>query len=134
MLLDAAQIGVASNDRRANRKGRSMKRICMALAALALLLAPLLAPMQASAQDKLVVSVWGGSWRDMVDNFIGKKFTAATLPADFCFGRLLRSRRGPIAMHSRCAANLPSSLSVNQALRGHAGKRRRWRARDAGQA
>jgi len=25
-------------------------------------------------------------------------------------------------------------LSVNQALRGHGGKRRRWRARDAGQA
>ena len=64
-----------------------MKRICMALAALALLLAPLLAPMQASAQDKLVVSVWGGSWRDMVDNLIGKKFTAATgVPVEYITG------------------------------------------------
>ena len=60
-----------------------MKRICMALAALALLLAP----MQASAQDKLVVSVWGGSWRDMVDNLIGKKFTAATgVPVEYITG------------------------------------------------
>ena len=48
-----------------------MKRICMALAALALVSALFLAPMQASAQDKLVVSVWGGSWRDMVDTLIG---------------------------------------------------------------
>src|SRR5262249_21137784 len=55
--------------------------ICMALAALVLVLAAFLAPMQASAQDKLVVSVWGGSWRDMVDNLIGKKLTAATWAA-----------------------------------------------------
>src|SRR2546422_11102491 len=60
-----------------------MKRICMALAALALVLTP----MQASAQDKLVVSVWGGSWRDMVDNLIGKKFTAATgVPVEYITG------------------------------------------------
>jgi len=85
--ISAAQIGVASNDRRANRKGRSMKRICMALAALALVLAAFLAPTQASAQDKLVVSVWGGSWRDMVDNLIGKKFTAATgVPVEYITG------------------------------------------------
>ena len=51
-----------------------MKRIFMALFALGLLLAP----MQATAQDKLVVSVWGGSWRDMVANIIAKKFTAET--------------------------------------------------------
>jgi putative spermidine/putrescine transport system substrate-binding protein len=64
-----------------------MKRICMALAALALFLALFLAPMQASAQDKLVVSVWGGSWRDMVDNLIGKKFTAATgVPVEYITG------------------------------------------------
>ena len=60
-----------------------MKRICMALAALALVLTP----MQASAQDKLVVSVWGGSWRDMVDNLIGKKFTVATgVPVEYITG------------------------------------------------
>ena len=51
-----------------------MKRLCTALSALGLLLAPI----QATAQDKLVVSVWGGSWRDMVANIIGKKFTAET--------------------------------------------------------
>jgi spermidine/putrescine-binding protein len=59
----------------------------MALAALALVLAAFLAPTQASAQDKLVVSVWGGSWRDMVDNLIGKKFTAATgVPVEYITG------------------------------------------------
>jgi putative spermidine/putrescine transport system substrate-binding protein len=51
-----------------------MKRLCTALSALGLLLAPI----QATAQEKLVVSVWGGSWRDMVANIIGKKFTAET--------------------------------------------------------
>jgi len=51
-----------------------MKRLCMALGAMVLLSAPL----EAVAQDKLVVSVWGGSWRDMVANIIAKKFTAET--------------------------------------------------------
>ena len=39
-----------------------MKRLCIALGTLALLLVPAVA----SAQDKLVVSIWGGSWRDIV--------------------------------------------------------------------
>jgi putative spermidine/putrescine transport system substrate-binding protein len=51
-----------------------MKRICLALFAAIVLLAP----DPATAQDKLVVSVWGGSWRDMVANIIAKKFTAET--------------------------------------------------------
>jgi putative spermidine/putrescine transport system substrate-binding protein len=51
-----------------------MKRIGLILLALGLLLAP----MPAMAQEKLVVSVWGGSWRDMVANIIAKKFTAET--------------------------------------------------------
>ena len=51
-----------------------MKRIGLILFALGLLLAPL----PATAQEKLVVSVWGGSWRDMVANIIAKKFTAET--------------------------------------------------------
>jgi putative spermidine/putrescine transport system substrate-binding protein len=56
-----------------------MKRIPMALRVLSLfLLSALFAPMEANAQDKLVVSVWGGSWRDMVANIISKKFTADT--------------------------------------------------------
>ena len=52
-----------------------MKRLCMTLAVAWVLLA---AAMPAMAQDKLVVSVWGGSWRDMVADIIGKKFTAET--------------------------------------------------------
>ena len=60
-----------------------MKRLCIALGTLALLLVPALA----SAQDKLVVSVWGGSWRDMVSEIIGKKFTAETgVPVEYITG------------------------------------------------
>jgi putative spermidine/putrescine transport system substrate-binding protein len=60
-----------------------MKRFCTALGALGLLLLPI----EASAQDKLVVSVWGGSWRDMVAEIIGKKFTAETgVPVEYITG------------------------------------------------
>jgi putative spermidine/putrescine transport system substrate-binding protein len=62
------------------RKGRvqSMKRLLTLLgtAAVAFAAAPGIVP--AGAQEKLVVSVWGGSWRDMVANTAGKKFTAET--------------------------------------------------------
>ena len=51
-----------------------MKFVCRLVGAVALFLVPL----QATAQEKLVVSVWGGSWRDMVANLIAKKFTAET--------------------------------------------------------
>src|SRR5258707_7685744 len=65
------------------RKVKTMKRICMLIAALALGLAPV----QALAQDKLVVSVWGVVWRALVDNLIGKKFTAATgVPVEYITG------------------------------------------------
>src|SRR3984893_18142110 len=65
-----------------------MKRFRIALGILNLfLLAALMAPCQANAQDKLVVSVWGGSWRDMVANIIGKKFTAETgVPVEYITG------------------------------------------------
>jgi putative spermidine/putrescine transport system substrate-binding protein len=33
---------------------------------------------QATAQEKLVVSTWGGSFRDLIDEAIAKKFTAET--------------------------------------------------------
>jgi putative spermidine/putrescine transport system substrate-binding protein len=60
-----------------------MKRMWMALGALLLALAP----GAAMAQDKLVVSVWGGSWRDMVDGIIAKRFTAETgVPVEFITG------------------------------------------------
>ena len=63
-----------------------MKRICIALALMAASVA-FLSPTEAAAQDKLVVSVWGGSWRDMVANIIAKKFTAETgVPVDYITG------------------------------------------------
>src|SRR5262245_55589527 len=58
--------------RRRQRRYDSMKRLCTALIALGLLSAPI----QATAQGKLVVSGWGGSWRDMVAHTIGKQFSA----------------------------------------------------------
>jgi putative spermidine/putrescine transport system substrate-binding protein len=73
-----------------------MKRICTALGALALFLssmflASISAPTQAAAQEKtqekLVVSVWGGSWRDMVANISDKRVTAEMgLPVDYITG------------------------------------------------
>lgn len=50
-----------------------MKRLLIALFALALGF-----PAQALAQDKLVVSIWGGSWRDLVAETAAKKFTQET--------------------------------------------------------
>jgi putative spermidine/putrescine transport system substrate-binding protein len=51
-------------------------RIFTALGLAALAIAG--APSAASAKDKLVVSTWGGSFRDLIDESIGRKFTAAT--------------------------------------------------------
>ncbi len=57
-----------------------MKRLLVALFALSLA-----AP--AHAQEKLVVSIWGGSWRDLVVDTVGKKFTAETgVPVDYVTG------------------------------------------------
>ena len=39
------------------------------------------------AQDKLVVSIWGGSWRDLVRDTVAKKFTQETgVPVEFITG------------------------------------------------
>lgn len=60
-----------------------MKKHLLALAALISALSPL----AATAQDKLVVSIWGGSWRDMVAETAAKKFTQATgVPVEFVTG------------------------------------------------
>lgn len=60
-----------------------MKRLCIVLVAFASLMPAL----PAIAQDKLVVSIWGGSWRDLVANTVAKKFTAETgVPVDFITG------------------------------------------------
>ncbi|HET7849445.1 MAG TPA: ABC transporter substrate-binding protein [Pseudolabrys sp.] len=48
-----------------------MKRLLLALFALALAI-------PAHAQDKLIVSIWGGSWRDLVAETVAKKFTKET--------------------------------------------------------
>src|SRR5215472_3620099 len=57
-----------------------MKRLLLALFALAI-------ATSAHAQQKLVVSIWGGSWRDLVADTVAKKFTAETgVPVDFITG------------------------------------------------
>lgn len=57
-----------------------MKRLLLALFALAL-------TVPAHAQDPLVVSVWGGSWRDLVRDTAAKKFTQETgVPVKFITG------------------------------------------------
>ena len=48
-----------------------MKRVLLALFILAI-------AVPAKAQDKLVVSIWGGSWRDLVAETVAKKFTKDT--------------------------------------------------------
>ena len=62
----------------------------------ALLGVTLLAP-AAHAQNALVVSVWGGNWKDTVEKVIGKAFTARTgMPVEFEVGgtidRLAKAR------------------------------------------
>lgn len=54
------------------RPVKLLSRILTAFIALFMLALP------AAAQDKLVVSVWGGSWRDLVAETADKKFTAET--------------------------------------------------------
>src|SRR3954463_12135822 len=52
-----------------------MKRFWLALFAVAFALA---IAVPAQAQDKLVISIWGGSWRDLVAETVAKKFTKDT--------------------------------------------------------
>jgi putative spermidine/putrescine transport system substrate-binding protein len=57
-----------------------MKRFLLALFALAI-------AVPAQAQDKLVISIWGGSWRDLVAETVAKKFTKETgVPVEFVTG------------------------------------------------
>src|SRR5215468_3288369 len=53
----------------------------------AIALGLLLPSLPAAAQDKLVVSIWGGSWRDLVADTAAKKFTQETgVAVDFITG------------------------------------------------
>ena len=57
-----------------------MKRLLFALFALSI-------AVPAHAQEKLVVSIWGGSWRDLVADTVAKKFTQETgVPVDYITG------------------------------------------------
>lgn len=57
-----------------------MKRLLMVLTVL-------LMGSPAFAQDKLVISIWGGSWRDLVADTAAKKFTQETgIPVEFITG------------------------------------------------
>jgi putative spermidine/putrescine transport system substrate-binding protein len=55
-----------------------MKRLLTLLGAAMCVLECALGALPAMAQEKLVVSVWGGSWRDMVAETAAKTFTADT--------------------------------------------------------
>src|ERR1700710_443891 len=48
-----------------------MRRFLLAIFALAI-------SVPAQAQDKLTISIWGGSWRDLISETVAKKFTADT--------------------------------------------------------
>jgi putative spermidine/putrescine transport system substrate-binding protein len=61
------------------KRGSKMMRALKISTAVALsMLAMTVVASVASAKDKLVVSTWGGSFRDLIDESIGKKFTAET--------------------------------------------------------
>jgi putative spermidine/putrescine transport system substrate-binding protein len=65
--------------------------VLVALLALPLVVAP------ARAQNTLVVSVWGGNWKDTVEKVVGKAFTAKTgIPVEYEVGgtidRLAKAR------------------------------------------
>jgi putative spermidine/putrescine transport system substrate-binding protein len=62
-----------------------------------MLLAPLVAAPAAEAQTALVVSAWGGNWKDSLEKVVAKSFTAKTgIPVEFEVGgtidRLAKAR------------------------------------------
>src|SRR5438094_2757800 len=72
-----------------------MRSRLMVTMLLALLMVPLVPP--ARAQNALVVSIWGGNWKDTVDKVIGRPFTARTgIPVEYEVGgtidRLAKAR------------------------------------------
>ena len=67
-----------------------MRRYHLVAGALLLLLAFVAPPPAQSQKEPLVVSVWGGNWKDTVDKVVGKAFTAKTgIPVEFEVGGTL---------------------------------------------
>jgi putative spermidine/putrescine transport system substrate-binding protein len=55
-----------------------------------LLVAALVAPASVRAADPLVISVWGGNWKDTIERVVAKAFTAKTgIPVEFEVGGTL---------------------------------------------
>jgi putative spermidine/putrescine transport system substrate-binding protein len=82
--IEAARRETGSVSPRTVRTGdQTMRRFLIAIFALAMAV-----PAQAQdKQDKLVISIWGGSWRDLVADTVAKKFTAETgVPVEFITG------------------------------------------------
>src|SRR5437867_10322451 len=70
-------------------------RSCLVVLIVALVTLPLVPT--ARAQNALVISVWGGNWKDTVDRVVGKAFTAKTgIPVEYEVGgtidRLAKAR------------------------------------------
>jgi putative spermidine/putrescine transport system substrate-binding protein len=66
-------------------------------AAVLMLVAVLVAASAAEAQNALVVSAWGGNWKDSLEKIVAKSFTAKTgIPVEFEVGgtidRLAKAR------------------------------------------
>ena len=79
-----------------------MKRLLVALFALSI-------AVPAHAQEKLVVSIWGGSWRDLVADTVAKKFTRETgVPVDFITGGTIdRLNKAKLANRKAISRLLP---------------------------
>src|SRR6185503_17289244 len=83
------------------RSETHMRRSSMRARFVAVIVASLLAVMAAApaawAQNSLVVSVWGGNWKDTVEKVVGRAFTAKTgIPVEYEVGgtidRLAKAR------------------------------------------
>ena len=77
----------------------------------------LMATSLAEAEDALVVSAWGGNWKDSLEKVVGKAFTAKTgIPVEFEAGgtidRLATPSRARTAATAHAAAGRPPPAAV----------------------
>src|SRR4051812_22977156 len=83
LTLRATAVSGAGNKKQLRRiqEGRLNMRRFLLIFAVMMLAYP------ASAQEKLVISIWGGSWRDLIAETAAKKFTQETgVPVEFITG------------------------------------------------